>query len=104
MSRGNEADNIRKLKEAYDLCAAKVKELSPAGAQGSSLYSRVHGQRASKVYTALSSLLYCSLAIAKVPALEEFVLVSAAALPVQVIDLALWQPLLDIARAVRGQR
>jgi uncharacterized protein YoxC len=90
---------VRQLKESYDLAVLKMNEMNSA--QGSNLYVKVHGKKAGKAYSALSSIIYASIAAAKIEGLELFVKQTVAALPANMIDLEEWNHVLTLAKDCR---
>ncbi len=108
---------IKRLKDSYDLSILRMNEFnnlyysnnavsSPASGrasptQSNNMYIRVHGQKASKVYSALSSLIYASIAMAKVENLEDFVRQQSVSLPTTMIDLEEWEHILTLAKDCR---
>jgi uncharacterized protein YoxC len=91
---------VRQLKESYDLAVLKMNEMNSA--QGSNLYVKVHGKKAGKAYSALSSIIYASIAAAKIEGLELFVKQTVAALPANMIDLEEWNHVLTLAKDCRA--
>jgi hypothetical protein len=100
LSLERQSDNIKRLQDFYEAANLKLKEMNSGG--GGNIYVKAHGQRASKVFAALSSLLYASIAAAKSDSLEEYVRQTAAALPATVVDLEEWNGALALARATRS--
>ncbi len=90
---------IHQLKESYDLAVLKMNEMN--NAQTSNLYVKVHGKRAGRAYSALSSIIYASIASAKIEGLEVFIRQTVASLPANMIDLEEWNHILNLARDCR---
>ncbi|RYH30065.1 hypothetical protein EON65_06485, partial [archaeon] len=99
LSAERQAENIRKLKEGYDVANLKIKEMTSSSS--TNLYVKVHGLRASKVYAAIASLIYSTIALTKTDGLEDFVRQTAASLPVNMVDLEEWSNILEMARETR---
>lgn len=95
-----QAERIRQLKESYDLALLKADEM--VRGPGNNIYARAHGERAKRVYTALSSVIYSTIAIAKVKPLEEYIRQNALTLPASMIDLAEWEYVLRTAADCRS--
>jgi hypothetical protein len=92
-------NNIKLLREYYTTAKSLSSEL--ANATNLSLPLRIHSQQASRVYSALSTLLYSSISIAKADELERYVRKKAAQLPRSLIDMEQWVYVLQIAKDCR---
>jgi outer membrane murein-binding lipoprotein Lpp len=93
---------IRQLKESYDLSLLKMNEMNNSAVHSTSnLYVKIHGKRASKAYSALSSIIYASIAAAKIDSLEAFIRQTIASLPANMIDLEEWNHILNLSRETR---
>ena len=94
-------EKLKVLRESYEISRHRSNELFQPNEQHS-LYMKIHEQRASKIYAALSSLLFASVCSSKVDELEKFVRKSAVQIPSSVFDLEEWGRIMDIARECRG--
>eukprot|EP01040_Poterioochromonas_malhamensis_P023424 gene23424-28735_t len=88
-----QADRIRQLKESYDLALLRAEELNRHPV--SNLYQKVHGDRAKRVYSALSSLIFSTISFSKAKGLEDYIRQNAVTLPAAVIDLNEWEYVLQ---------
>jgi hypothetical protein len=91
--------NIKMLREYYTTAKSLSSEF--CNASNLSLPLRIHSQQASKVYSALATLLYSSISIAKADELERYVRKKAAQLPRSLIDMEQWVYVLQIAKDSR---
>lgn len=94
-----QADRIRQLKESYDLAVLKADEMMKS--QGNNVYQKVHGDRAKRVYTAISSLIYSTISFTKAKGLEDYIRQNAVTLPSTMIDLEEWDYVLQMAQECR---
>ena len=67
----------------------------------SSIPIKMYGQQASRVYSAISTLLYASMSLGKSDHLEAYIVRKASTLPGSIFDLTKWKVVLDAARDVR---
>ena len=84
-------------KRADDLLNADVVK-EPGNSQMVKRFSSKHG---SKIFSAISTVLYASISIAKVDEVENLILRKGTSLPIGVFDLQEWAPYLDMARRCR---
>lgn len=94
-----QAFRMRHLKESYDLAIVKMNEMNSN--PSNNLYVKVHGQKASKAYSALSSVIYASIGLAKIESLENYIRQAVASLPSSMIDLEDWDHVLNMAKECR---
>jgi len=92
--------NMKLLRERYNVAQMRAAEFSSTNKAMIPL--KVHGMQASRVYAALSTLLYASMGVAKVAALERFVRKNAAQLPSSLFDMSEWDSVLQVARTCRN--
>ena len=65
-----------------------------------SLSTMVHMRLAHRVYTAISTLLYATISMSKVPSLEKFIRKKASTLPVAIYNGNEWATILQIANNI----
>lgn len=82
-------DRIRQLKDSYDLAILKAEELTRHPV--SNLYQKVHSDRAKRVFSALSSLIFSTISFSKAKGLEDYIRQNAVSLPATLIDLNEWE-------------
>jgi hypothetical protein len=91
---------VKKLREDYE--EAKVRAEHYAPTRDVAIHQRIHRQLASRIYSALSSLLYASISMTKVDELERFILKRASGLPKALFDLNEWADVIDLAKQCRN--
>lgn len=87
------------LQDSYELCRTRANELFSS--EDLSLYLKIHGQRASKLYSALSSLIYTSISLNKVQELESYIKKASIQLPTTIFNYEEWEPIILIAQEFR---
>ena len=92
-------EKLKVLRESYDIAKFRANELLQP--HDKNLYIKVHGQRASKIYSALSTLIFVSLSNSKVEELEHYIMNSASQVPSSIFDLEEWSSIVKIAKDCR---
>jgi len=92
-------EKLKVLRESYDIAKFRANELLLPHDQN--LYLKAHGLRASKIYSALSTLIFVSISCSKVEELEDYVMKSAAQVPSTIFDLEEWSSIVKIAKDCR---
>ena len=97
---GNRLDVLRK---SYKTAKTRARELQTTGGK-SAIPLKMHAQHASRVYTAVSALLYSSIGVTKAEELERYIRKQSVQLPGSIFDLPEWQAVMDLARDCRLER
>jgi hypothetical protein len=92
-------EKLKVLRESYDIAKFRAQELLQTHDQN--LYVKVHGQRASKIYSALSTLIFLSISASKVEELEHYISNSASQVPSSIFDFEEWSSIVKIAKDCR---
>jgi hypothetical protein len=92
-------EKLKVLRESYDIAKYRANELLQPHEQN--LYIKVHGQRASKIYSALSTLIFLSISTSKVEELEHYIKNAASQVPSSIFDLEEWSSIVKIAKDCR---
>ena len=71
-------------------------------ADGSKMVKRFSSKHGCKIFSAISTVLYASISIAKVDEVENLILRKGTSLPIGIFDLQEWAPYLDMARRCRS--
>jgi hypothetical protein len=92
-------EKLKVLRESYDIAKFRAQELLQTNDQN--LYVKVHGQRASKIYSALSTLIFLSISASKVEELEHYISNSASQVPSSIFDFEEWSSIVKVAKDCR---
>jgi hypothetical protein len=92
-------ERIRKLKESYDVALLKADEVVKKS--GNNIHMKIQSERAKRVYTAISSLIYSTISFSKLHGLEDYIRQNALTLPATMIDLEEWDYILRVANECR---
>eukprot|EP01035_Chromulina_nebulosa_P024435 gene24435-31820_t len=92
-------DKMALLKDGFDNSRRRAEEV--LSSDELNLYLKVHGQRASKLYSALSTLIYSSIGLSKAEELEQYIKRAATQVPSNLFDMDEWTNLIAVAKEVR---
>jgi hypothetical protein len=90
---------IKQLRNEYAVAKTRAESFRPT--RDMALHMRVQSQLATRIYSALASLLYASISLAKVNELERFIFKRASGLPKDYFDMTQWGDVIQIARECR---
>ena len=94
-------EKLRLLQEGYDLCRIRAeKALSLNDNTGS--HFKINGQKVTKIYAAVSALIYASISVSKASEVEEYIKKLAAETPSTLFDYEDWRGIIDLARSCRS--
>ena len=88
------------LQTHYNAAKKRVIELSQS--TNAPFHLKMHTSTAVKIYTAISTLLYATLSIARANELDFFIRQNSVHLPQSIFDLNEWNAILNLARDHRG--
>jgi len=81
---------LEALCKSYKTAKTRARELQTTGGK-SAIPLKMHAQHASRVYTAVTALLYSSIGVAKAEELERYIRKQSVQLPGSIFDLPEWQ-------------
>ena len=92
-------DKLGILRQAYETSKSRAEEV--LSSTDLNYYLKMHGHRANKLYSALTTLIYSSISISKADELENFIKKAATQVPSNLFDLNEWSDILVIAKEAR---